>query len=607
MRIGFTKIRKTKRKKVNKNKRILTRQELAFLFFSLLAIFFLIGIILLGIGPEKHLVGMPITDISSPDNLPKNVYVTLEVTEVSECKPENAYSFHAPRENDDFSTSGFVDFEIDVGGTEYDLYFDEYDTAEEITQEVFLGDLEDFNSWFEDYDTTEEIYEDLSELDSPRFGEYYEQTYMYNELDESPLNSEPSSVDNLRLEAPPIDLAGFDTWYETYSTAEEISDQITRKEKELYVAEQMLSFQDDDFEFMEIEWDFCERPFTFDDISFENFADYLHNGEIVDGLIIDMTGKNITNKSMSLKKKKYKTLCLKDAQINSLDDISDDCTQQDEIDFTSCIGASNGVTIRGIHCLETSTAYTFSSVNHSGVKGVQTTTKSVVNDRKSRAKKATKVPISVEIHDYYSSEQHLTHEHLFTETYYPYTEKENHFLKTAVLYVGDDPPIFSPVAVSEEYLFSCPAPTSFVDGSLFDKNRVYAIIELNEETNVPQEAMSITFNLENQWIKDHGNEDTLTLLAYTDIWEPMSMVSISSDDKYSYYKSRIDGASCLLIYSGFAEGEKDKTVAVGITIPSILESPRLDIKSLSFLLFNFIILLGTLGLLFYVIFLREKE
>jgi hypothetical protein len=501
----------------------LSSAEYAFFFAALTIIFIFICLLLLGVQPEKNLVGMSSGGGGSgaadtSNNLPKTAQVSVTVLK---CADDEAFSLQSSSSAEGFSSAGITDFEYGVGEDLFDASIDSYDAEQEA----------------------------------------------------------------------PVTLEG------------------TKK----YNGDNPITFQDAGFSFLEFNWDFCAGPLSFDNIKTESFSEYSFRGEKINGLIINVSGKNITNKTMALTKKNYSNICLKDKEISSLDEISSTCTDDGEIDFSSCIGATNGVTIRGITCRETATTYSFSAVNHSGVTATLSSESSTSGEESGSGESGggggkTKKAIAVEVDlvSYASSPVSYDYEHAFTETYYPYQNKEDHFLQVTVVYIGDNPPVFSPVDVTPYTLTACPLPDRFA--TLHDQLGIYGIIELHEETGVPSEAMNIKFNMQHSWVEDHGGEDSLALLAYTDTWESKGITFISQDETYTYYKSRTDGALCLLL-SGARPDDPllGPDSSVGLHTPAILESPRLTSSTVVFFVFNITILSLALCLVFYFVFVRKKD
>ncbi|MEK6947666.1 MAG: thrombospondin type 3 repeat-containing protein [Nanoarchaeota archaeon] len=67
----------------------------------------------------------------------------------------------------------------------------------------------------------------------------------------------------------------------------------------------------------------------------------------------------------------FNKLCAKNSKVLTQDDISADCNQQDEIDFTSCLGNVNLITINGISCKEESGIIKIDGLSYSGIEGTQ--------------------------------------------------------------------------------------------------------------------------------------------------------------------------------------------------------------------------------------------
>ncbi|MCK4670393.1 MAG: S8 family serine peptidase [Nanoarchaeota archaeon] len=87
------------------------------------------------------------------------------------------------------------------------------------------------------------------------------------------------------------------------------------------------------------------------------------------GLVVDLDNQQQETKTMYISDPGYTSLCVKDAVINSIEDISVACTGASEFDFTSCIGNSSGVTIAGITCYDLGNNFRLENLNHSGARG----------------------------------------------------------------------------------------------------------------------------------------------------------------------------------------------------------------------------------------------
>jgi len=79
--------------------------------------------------------------------------------------------------------------------------------------------------------------------------------------------------------------------------------------------------------------------------------------------------QNGQGKTLFLTDNGYTSLCVKDAPGIEITNISDTCDQANEVDFTSCIGNSAGVTISGLTCVDLGSSIEITNLSHSGVKG----------------------------------------------------------------------------------------------------------------------------------------------------------------------------------------------------------------------------------------------
>ncbi|MBS3158421.1 Ig-like domain repeat protein, partial [Candidatus Woesearchaeota archaeon] len=73
------------------------------------------------------------------------------------------------------------------------------------------------------------------------------------------------------------------------------------------------------------------------------------------------------NKSLLITDSSFTTLCVKDAEIGSVDEISSGCDGANETSFTTCLGGS--ATLNGITCVDQGTTIVVSNLRYSGIKG----------------------------------------------------------------------------------------------------------------------------------------------------------------------------------------------------------------------------------------------
>lgn len=108
--------------------------------------------------------------------------------------------------------------------------------------------------------------------------------------------------------------------------------------------------------------------------NYDNVTIHLANVLVKKGInsLVVNTGNELpagTKKTMYLDDNGYISLCAKDEPITSESEISSTCTDVGEIDFTSCIGSSGGVTLSGITCTDEGARYRFDGLSHSGLMG----------------------------------------------------------------------------------------------------------------------------------------------------------------------------------------------------------------------------------------------
>jgi hypothetical protein len=75
------------------------------------------------------------------------------------------------------------------------------------------------------------------------------------------------------------------------------------------------------------------------------------------------------NKTLYIDDNNFVSLCIKDAEITSITEISSGCNGENEIDFTSCLGGT--VTINGINCTDEGGIIKVSNLQHSAIRGTQ--------------------------------------------------------------------------------------------------------------------------------------------------------------------------------------------------------------------------------------------
>jgi len=89
-------------------------------------------------------------------------------------------------------------------------------------------------------------------------------------------------------------------------------------------------------------------------------------------LIVDFDGQLLENevKTLYLKNNGFNKLCVKNAEVLSASNISVNCDQQDEYDFTNCLKNPVETNISNILCVETDGTIKIAGLTHSGIKGI---------------------------------------------------------------------------------------------------------------------------------------------------------------------------------------------------------------------------------------------
>ncbi len=86
-------------------------------------------------------------------------------------------------------------------------------------------------------------------------------------------------------------------------------------------------------------------------------------------IVVNFSGQLVRNKTINFPDNNYVSLCVKDAEISSVNNLSADCNQDNETDFTSCLGGQS--TINGIGCSDSGATIKISNLKHSAVRGTQ--------------------------------------------------------------------------------------------------------------------------------------------------------------------------------------------------------------------------------------------
>ena len=76
-------------------------------------------------------------------------------------------------------------------------------------------------------------------------------------------------------------------------------------------------------------------------------------------------------KTIYLENNNFNNLCLKDADIENIGEMSAECAEADETDLTECLGNRAGVTIKSYSCIDNNGTIEVKNVSHSALRGTQ--------------------------------------------------------------------------------------------------------------------------------------------------------------------------------------------------------------------------------------------
>jgi hypothetical protein len=90
-------------------------------------------------------------------------------------------------------------------------------------------------------------------------------------------------------------------------------------------------------------------------------------------LVVNLSGQLAPGekKTLYIEDNSFISLCVKDADIASVSQISSGCNEANEMDFTSCLGNSTGITINNITCYDQGSIIRIENLSYSGIKGTQ--------------------------------------------------------------------------------------------------------------------------------------------------------------------------------------------------------------------------------------------
>ena len=77
------------------------------------------------------------------------------------------------------------------------------------------------------------------------------------------------------------------------------------------------------------------------------------------------------HKTLYLEDYSYNSLCVRNAITSSINEISEDCSDEGEIDFTSCINSETTVNIDGVTCFDLGDLFRIGNLTYSGASGIR--------------------------------------------------------------------------------------------------------------------------------------------------------------------------------------------------------------------------------------------
>ncbi|MBT6336091.1 DUF2341 domain-containing protein [Candidatus Woesearchaeota archaeon] len=86
-------------------------------------------------------------------------------------------------------------------------------------------------------------------------------------------------------------------------------------------------------------------------------------------ILINHSSQLQNNKTLYITDNSFIDLCVKDAEISEISELSDTCNSAGEINFSTCLGNSTGVTISGIKCVDEGTTIRVENLQYSAVLG----------------------------------------------------------------------------------------------------------------------------------------------------------------------------------------------------------------------------------------------
>ncbi|MBN2881409.1 LamG domain-containing protein [Candidatus Woesearchaeota archaeon] len=114
-------------------------------------------------------------------------------------------------------------------------------------------------------------------------------------------------------------------------------------------------------------------------------------------IIVNLSGQLQGNKTMYIADNAFVSLCVKDAEINSIAAISSDCSGANETDLTACLGGN--YSNNGINCTDLGSTIVIKNLKHSAIRGTQAPSEGGSSSRKTMkiyvTKECTAEPIEL--------------------------------------------------------------------------------------------------------------------------------------------------------------------------------------------------------------------
>jgi hypothetical protein len=86
-------------------------------------------------------------------------------------------------------------------------------------------------------------------------------------------------------------------------------------------------------------------------------------------IVVNFSGQLNESKTLYLTDNSFISLCVKDAEMGDVSEISSACTGSNETDLTTCLGVSTGTTVNNITCYDLGSRIMIENLSYSGIKG----------------------------------------------------------------------------------------------------------------------------------------------------------------------------------------------------------------------------------------------